>query len=635
MRTLLWKEWRENWAIVVMAIGAICLLAYLLLINREFHPAINDIKVVFFFVPLFVTIITANLFSTEFGHNTMSFLLVQPIPRSKLWFTKAGFGIFLVLLLILGSGFGVYLVSQLTSHPIPLKELIDIQLIEDVDVILMLCLLYASGLFIAVMGPNTIVTAFGSLLFAGLIAIIWSFTGEMFYVFDRWYWSIWILISFLTVSSYYVFTRPEVLLTKKKVKTGLLFLILIFLSYTTIAVLVQSNFNDLFYKYKQISNIDPKVVIPSRNLVLTSISKVADQGYSHSTRLCLISLDNNKKYTYLPRGYYCERLGGISPDNRYIVLSNSRKIFGLVECRLFNARTFLLDLTTLQIKRFPLKGEGLLKVINSITWSPDGRKLIYAVSQPFEQGYQYRMVDINTHEDKVLNFSQDFSPYNFYELSWAKDGNSMFIRSYYSYDRIREQTVVRLAQLSLDGKILWQNVQYQTFAYPNISPDKNWLLYSQDTSDQSELRKAYLKNLTTGESTYILSSPKIKSGLWSPDSKWIAISTISTTTEYSLWLVNLEMKDKRLLISERANDVYFRGWSNDSRKIIFDVAQFGKEPKPTKAVDIYTNEIHKIPFHFDYFTANLSLPGGEFLITKDKILYKVSLDGKQKKQIFP
>jgi Tol biopolymer transport system component len=194
----------------------------------------------------------------------------------------------------------------------------------------------------------------------------------------------------------------------------------------------------------------------------------------------------------------------------------------------------------------------------------------------------------------------------------------------------------------LDGKILWQNVQYQAYANPVISPDKNWLLYSQDTSDQSELRKAYLKNLTTGETTNILSAPNIKSGFWSPDSKWIAISTMSLSTECSLWLINLETKEKRLLVTERAYDISFRGWSSDSRKIIFEFSLVQKGPHPTKVIDIYSkvidiysNEIQEFPFHYDYFYNNLSLPDGNFLMTSNNILYKVSLDGKQRKQIFP
>jgi ABC-type transport system involved in multi-copper enzyme maturation permease subunit len=141
MKALLWKEWRENWVILVMAIGVICLLAYLLEINREFNPGFNDVKVVFFFIPLFIAIITANLFSTEFGHNTMSFLLTQPISRSKLWLTKVGFGVFVVFLLILGSILGVYYISRLTPHPIQFDELLYVSTKDQIAVIMSLCLL--------------------------------------------------------------------------------------------------------------------------------------------------------------------------------------------------------------------------------------------------------------------------------------------------------------------------------------------------------------------------------------------------------------------------------------------------------------------------------------------------------------
>ncbi|MFB3897385.1 MAG: ABC transporter permease subunit [bacterium] len=634
-KSLIWKEWRENWPIVMIAIGAICLLTYLMQINREFNPGVNDVKIVFLFIPLFITIITANLFSTEFGHKTMPFLLTQPLSRSQIWIAKASFGFVLVLILTFGSGFGVYCISQLTPHPMALTDIFNFSVTDHNDVLLALALLYVSGLFIAVMVSNTIVAAFGSLLFAGFVVIFVEFITVVFNLTNAWYWNIWVIILVLLLSSYYVFTRPEILITKKRIKSGLSFVGIITLGYAIISVFYQSNYNDVFFKYRQISYIDCRTVIPSKHLLLASISKISEQRYSYSSRLCLISLDSPKQYTYLPRGYYCERSNIISPDQRYIELYNSRRFFGLVESQLFGPRIYLLDLTTRNIHRLPVPGVGLFKEIMNTAWSADDQRILYTVIDRFKPDFQTRIININTRVNKIINMPPEYLSHYSYEYSWTKDGNSFYTWYYLGYDAKRRQEILRLAQISLDGKILWQNTQYGNHTYPIISPDKNWLLYSQNTGDPSELRKVYLKNLATNESTEILSSPHIKSGFWSPDSKWIAISTVSTTTEYALWLVNLETKEKRVLVNKPANALTFRGWSSDSRNIIFSLWLSNKEPNPIKVIDIYSHEMRDFPFRYDSFYNTLSLPNNEFLITYDKVLYKVSLDGKVKQQLYP
>jgi ABC-type transport system involved in multi-copper enzyme maturation permease subunit len=580
LKSLLWKEWRENWVILLMAIGVICLLAYLLEINREFNLGINDVKYVFLFIPLFIAIITANLFSTEFGHNTMPFLLTQPISRSKLWLTKVGFGIFIVLLLILGSVLGVYLVSHLTPHLIQFNELIDITAFGDFNAILAVCLLFASGIFMASMVSNTYVAAFGSLLFAGLIAIVWAFTGEMFYLYERWYGSFWILIAFLMVSSYYVFTRPEILLTKKRIKHGLGFLAILCFIYFSIATLIQSNYDDGLFKYQPISKIYSEKPIPTRNLVVATVYKGPKLDYLQSSRLCVISIDSAPKYTYLPRGYNYDGTASISPDSRYIIIKNSRRLFGLLQCRLFTAKPYLLDLNTFKISRLHLKGEKMLHQVTNIYWSSDGNKLYYIVISPLEREYIYRMFDFNTREDKVHNSELDLAGYYANKDIWAKDGKSFYLRASINLGKESEKVINQLKQMSINRKVLWQITQYGTVTRPIISPDKNWLLYSSDTSDPSKSRKGYLKNLTTGESTYILSSPNIKFGLWSPDSKWIAISTISAKSECAVWLVDLTTKGKRLVDSEPAYEVNFWDWLNDSRKIYFRLKPIAKRVFP-------------------------------------------------------
>ncbi|MFB3897384.1 MAG: hypothetical protein ACE14V_13865 [bacterium] len=635
MRALIWKEWRENWVILIMAIGVICLLAYLLEINREFNPAVNDIKTVFYFIPLFIVIITTNLFSSEFGKNTMPLLLSQPISRAKLWVTKVGFGIFFILLLMLGSSIGIYYISKLTPHPVQLQDLVYDMVKDQYTLMMLLSLFYASGLVISVIVSNSISATFGSLIFCGCITFLWLFIGNIFFLAERWYGSLWILILLLLWISYYIFTRPEILIAKQRIKSSVYALAFGLLIYVFIAALIQSNSHDPFYQYNQIVNITPKIVIPSKNIVVASISKSTGERCPPSTRLGLIPLDNTKKYTFLPRGYFYEGFGAISPDRKSMILFNARKLFGLIECRLFNKKAYRFDLSALNIRRYSLKGEGVFHEINDATWDRDGKNLNYSVVFPFARIWQSWRKNIENGKDKLINSSKDDPWFFLSERKSMDDDYLSYFILYPSYNKEQRALEIRQVKYNFEGKALSQMISLGSFPTSYFSPDNKWYFYCENTNKPIALRNIYLRYNSTGKSICILSMPNIKSWSYSPDSQWIAISSNSTSSDCEIWLVNLATKEKRVLISERNCGMYIRGWTNDNCKIIFDLYQDTENINTGRVFDIYTNTIQEIPLPYDMIYTNLPLPDGNFLITKNNILYKISLDGKTKQQLYP
>ena len=107
MRTLIWKEWREQRLFFFLAVGLIILSKIVpSLIPR--HPSITlDIKLYklymsYFVLPLlFSLLLGAISFTNEFARNTKSFLLTQPVSTARLFWVKYLSGLIVLAALIL------------------------------------------------------------------------------------------------------------------------------------------------------------------------------------------------------------------------------------------------------------------------------------------------------------------------------------------------------------------------------------------------------------------------------------------------------------------------------------------------------------------------------------------------------
>ncbi|MBI3039913.1 ABC transporter permease [bacterium] len=93
MKTLLWKEYLyHRWFFLIMA--GFGVLSMLLL--RYFKSLDSGTAMLMLFGisgPIFITLVGANIFSSETNSNTLPFLLGLPIRRERIWFSKFVFSL--------------------------------------------------------------------------------------------------------------------------------------------------------------------------------------------------------------------------------------------------------------------------------------------------------------------------------------------------------------------------------------------------------------------------------------------------------------------------------------------------------------------------------------------------------------
>ncbi|HET6385148.1 MAG TPA: hypothetical protein VFJ58_17285, partial [Armatimonadota bacterium] len=96
MKRLFWKEWRENWLVVVCMplLLALCMIGYRRYAGTRVLSSLEPAWL--FGIWLLSAIVTgAGLFAREIGNETLGFLLAQPVSRRRLWAIKstAGLGV--------------------------------------------------------------------------------------------------------------------------------------------------------------------------------------------------------------------------------------------------------------------------------------------------------------------------------------------------------------------------------------------------------------------------------------------------------------------------------------------------------------------------------------------------------------
>jgi Tol biopolymer transport system component len=636
MKALLWKEWRENWLIVVLGVAVISLLTYLFLINRAFTPVVSDVRIVFFMIPLFMAVIGANLFSTEFGHNTISFLLISPISKSKLWFIKAVFGILMILLLILGAGLGVILISHLTPNPVSFDRIFVFHG-EDLTLptlFLVGCLIYTATLFISVLVSNTIAATFGSLIFTIVVVYLWGPATMFFYVPKHWFGSFWVPVGVLAFSSWLTFTRSELLLGKRRVIFGISCFAIC--SLILFSWLIASSSIDIV-PIKSISQVKLKYLIPEKNLAIVQIIKSNEHDGETSyerPRYWTVSIPSGEYHQSPGRGYssyLSPYFNAVSPDGNYIVCLSDHRFHGLLELRNIVPRICLFNTNTFNIKELPQFNETYFSSYSiPISWSPDSRKLLFYMnnSQISPQPGLY-LLDIYSGENKFLHAS-DFPVYT----DWLSNSKSVMV--YYKQSS-RGLYKWHYDQIGFDRKII-SSQEYSNHLL-SISPDAKWLLYS-DATKQRMMQNVYLTNLIGSETTMSIRLWDIDRVAWSPDHKWLVIPAImqqpinqdnQQPEHYSLQLINLETKQKIELLLEEEVDRILK-WSADSKIIFYYI--LGQEPHSVidKQINIDTREIQKWD---DKLYNTQMFPDGRKVYSDKNKLYLVSADGKETKQLFP
>lgn len=646
MKTLFWKEFRENWSIITLGIIFAGFVTYIIYSNREFAAQVNDPKIILISILFFTAFLAANLFSTEFGHKTLPFLLLLPISRTRLWAYKALIGLFFVLILTWGTIGAIIAVSHLTPNSVALISFFDIPL-EDVAVYFaILFLVYSGTIFISVQVTNTISAGGGGLMFSLFSMVFWLIFSGLFYLSEKFYITFFIPIIIFTISSWMAFNQLDVLITKKRVQRGQRFCCISLLIVGIILILIQSNWDPV--PLSQIKEVSTVTLLPDNNQVLCKILKNGESEYKVN-RYWLISLKDGSYHKYPGKGYELFYIRNpISPDRKYLLIGDNRRFFNLVESGLFSSRLGIFDTKTFEIKKYNIKRTGIFANVDFHDWSFDSRRVLYRI-WPFSYGTErFGYIDISTGEDKIINVKK---PIEFVWLiypRWAPDGKTIYLFGQEQKNKINYWAV---CHIDINGKILWKHTQNDKNAFPRMSNDGTWLMFSQNTADTSNTQKLFLMNLYTLETTLIFEGYKFGGRSLSPDGKWLAISAItqlqkgrqivksepitgiSTTRNiYELWLVNLQTKQKTKFIPEF--DAELKGWSPDSKNIAFAeyIPREKRYSNSEKEISIETKQVRDM-VSWEY--GDKLLPDGNYLRSKGNRLIIVSPEGKELKEVFP
>ena len=225
-------------------------------------------------------------------------------------------------------------------------------------------------------------------------------------------------------------------------------------------------------------------------------------------------------YTSVPRGQegypgYIDSLS-FSQDGRKIVFSKLGKSEGNRRFKLYIINSDGTDIKEL----LDLEGMNL----KDPSWSPDGKKVAFIVQKPYDKGSLYV-----THIDKPYSFLKKISDIRpaIYKPMWSPDGQEI---SFISDEYIRKQINATWRSETFNGKVFIINSdgtglrQSKAKKPVSWSPDGKLLLYrgkdgyyiSNENESQSYLIIPYKR----APLSFLVGDPSF--AVWSPDGKYIA-----------------------------------------------------------------------------------------------------------------
>jgi TolB protein len=158
-----------------------------------------------------------------------------------------------------------------------------------------------------------------------------------------------------------------------------------------------------------------------------------------------------------------------SPDGKRIVfVSNEHRPYAM----------YLLELETGEVRRvLPNQGNE-----SAPKWSPDGSRILYAANRQmaFGQSFIYSVKPDGTDERQITTFGRDDRP------AWSPDGKKIVFRRELFQSSLFSG--VELIIQDLEGKEVVQLTSNRaTDDWPEFSPDGNWIIYTTDAGNDSEL----------------------------------------------------------------------------------------------------------------------------------------------------
>ena len=215
--------------------------------------------------------------------------------------------------------------------------------------------------------------------------------------------------------------------------------------------------------------------------------------------------------------------------------------------------------------------------INSMSWAPDGKSLVFA-------GDRYGSYDIWT--VTVAGDVSRLTTDGRYEVfpTFLPNGRTIV---YVQLDaRWVDHEIVAMPATGGPGKVITKDSNFfdygagRTFGYPMPSPDGNWILFR---SHRSGWINYWLAPTAGGEARQLAAEPSDQSNArWSPDGKWVSYLGNRNGTQ-DLRVVAAAGGTPKIVVAPKGQGMVANpAWSPDGTKIGYTLGT------PTEAPELYT-----------------------------------------------
>jgi ABC-type transport system involved in multi-copper enzyme maturation permease subunit/Tol biopolymer transport system component len=167
MRTLLWKEWRQNWLVFVLGLLFVLLFPVIYAVHpRHLYVKAEDVPVLQYFVVAFYSLlIGSTLVAPEIASGAIRELFARPVKPWKIWLSKALFGVITALALLIVAELVSLLVAGAVSEHSAARILSSI--VGDVPLLLLILVptvFVAASLLTSNMTEQPILATVGAVL---------------------------------------------------------------------------------------------------------------------------------------------------------------------------------------------------------------------------------------------------------------------------------------------------------------------------------------------------------------------------------------------------------------------------------------------------------------------------------------
>jgi len=118
MKTLLWKEWRQNWLVFVLGLLFVLLFPLIYGVDpRHLYVKAEDVPVLQYFVVAFYSLlIGSTLVAPEIASGAIRELFARPVKPWKIWLSKALFGMITAVVLVIVAELAAILIAGAVSE---------------------------------------------------------------------------------------------------------------------------------------------------------------------------------------------------------------------------------------------------------------------------------------------------------------------------------------------------------------------------------------------------------------------------------------------------------------------------------------------------------------------------------------